>query len=225
MVADKTMLSVKLRQISWGVLAIEALAIFLSVFLAFGVTAWRESRADARLGRQALENFRSELADNQREVEARLPYHQSVLDGLRETLASDSMPRTYAEASERSGFRGPSVAFLQQTALRTADATGAIALLDYRTAKAVTAVYELQRLLQVAQESIVDAALNPVMFAPENLPGALVSLTTYFEIVVEYESALLHAYPEVLAILDLQLNSTSSASIAPTDTTSSNAVN
>lgn len=213
------MLSVKLRQISWGVLGIEALAIFLSVLLGFAVTEWRADRRDATLRVQAMENFRAELADNQREVEARLPYHREVLDGLRGVVQSGEPPQTIADVSERSGFRGPRVVFLQQTALRTADATGALALLDYQTAKAVTAAYELQRLLQETQRSIGDAALNPMMFAPEYVMGAVVSLTTYFEIVVEFETALLNAYPDVLAHLDAQLGSERAVSVAPWDTT------
>ena len=213
------MLSIKLRQISWGVLTIEAFAIFLSVLLGFAASTWREERHDAELRRQVLENFRAELADNQREVEARLPYHRDVLDGLRTMMQSGEPPRSFEEASARSGFRGPRVVFLQQTALRTADATGALALIDYQTAKAVTAAYELQGLLQVIQASIVEAALNPMMFAPENLMGAMVSLTTYFEMVVEYENALMNAYPDVLAHLDSQLGTERSPSVAPWDTT------
>ncbi len=199
------MQSNKLHKISWGILAIEAGAIFLSVLLGFAVSEWRQESRNDDICRQALENFRTELADNQREIEARLPYHTGVLEGLRTVVQSGEVPRSFAEMSEQSGFNGPSVAFLQQTALRTADVTGALALLDYQTTKTVTAVYELQRLLQLTQEAIANAALNPMMFAPDNLSATMVSLMTYFEIVVEYENALMLAYPDVLAHLDAQL--------------------
>ena len=213
------MLSVKLRQISWGVLGIEALAIFLSVLLGFAASEWRSDWKDAALRTQALENFRAELADNQREVEARLPYHQSVLDGTRALLQSGEAPRSFEDLAERSGFRGPNYVFLQQTALRTADATGALALLDYPTAKAVTATYELQRLLLNTQESVMAAGMNPAIFSEENVEGTMTVLNTYFQIVTEYENALMQAYPDVLAHLDEQLGTATAPSVAPGDTT------
>ncbi len=94
------MLSVKLRRISWGVLAIEAGAIFLSVLLGFAVSEWRQESRNDDLRRQALENFRSELADNQREIEARLPYNTDVPEGLRSVMQSSEAPQSYADMGE-----------------------------------------------------------------------------------------------------------------------------
>lgn len=198
------MLSVKLKQISWGVLAIEAAAIFFSVLLGFAVSAWREDRKEEDTRVQALESFRAELADNYREVQARLPYHQSVLEGFR-TLDSQPVPTSIEGLMEATGFRGPRVVFMQEAALRTADATGALALIDYQTAKGITAIYELQRILKSNQDQLAAAALNPAMFNSADLRGTATALMTYFEIVVEYENALMNGYPEVIAHLDEEL--------------------
>ncbi len=56
-----------------------------------------------------------------------------MLGGFR-TLVADPTERTFQEAIQAAGFRGPLSVFLQETALRTADATGALARLDARLA-------------------------------------------------------------------------------------------
>ncbi|NNF58077.1 MAG: hypothetical protein HKN04_07525 [Rhodothermaceae bacterium] len=211
------MLSVKLRQISWGVLAIETLAIFFSVLLGFAVTEWRQTRGNATLRQEALENFYAELQANQREVEARLPYHREVAAAL-DSLIRGPVPASLQDALGQVGFRGTRFALLRETALRTAEVTGALGLLDFETAQALVTTYILQEDLNSVNEGVLGAVFNPATFASENTRSVLTSLLAYFDIVVEYETNLLQVYADVLPLLEREVGGRTTALASP-DTT------
>jgi hypothetical protein len=188
------------RRLPWTELGVEAFAVFLSVLAGFAVTAWLDARHEDELRRQALENFREELAMNREAVAERLPYHTAVYTGF-QRVAQGPPPATFAEAARQASYRGPLVVFFQSTALRAADATGALALLDYDTARAVVAAYTLQEALEETQRTMLGAALSPLMFESDNVGGTTAALTTYFGVVVEFENGLLREYDDVLALL------------------------
>jgi hypothetical protein len=81
------------RRLPWAELGVEAFAVFLSVLAGFAVTAWLAARHEDDLRRQALENFREELAMNRDAVAERLPYHAGVYDGLQRVMAGRPRPR------------------------------------------------------------------------------------------------------------------------------------
>ena len=192
------------RRLPWAALGVEAFAVFLSVLSGFALTAWLDTRHEAGLRRQALENFREEMALNRGQVAERLPYHASVQDGFARVV-DGPLPPTFAEVARQTGYRGPRIVFFQTTALRTADATGALALLDYETARAVVSAYTLQEAIEESQRAVLNAGLSPDMFTPTNIPGTSAALLTYFGVIVELETELLGTYDAVLAHLDGQI--------------------
>ena len=215
------MLSVKLRQISWAELGIEAAAIFLSVFLAFGVSAWRESRREAELRRTALANFYTEIQRNQSAVTEVVPYHEEVLGNVREVLFQPELPFGSIEEGMRAiGWRGPGSLLLRRTAFETAEITGALGLLDFETAATIAEAYALQAAITEGQLRFqTEAAYNPLAFEVENLRGTMWTTLVYFESTANGERELLAAYERALDAIAASLDDPALPVPAPVDST------
>ncbi|MDX1418647.1 MAG: hypothetical protein R3181_01665 [Rubricoccaceae bacterium] len=218
------MLPVKLRRISWGVLGIEAAAIFLSVFLAFAVSAWRESQNEEALRTQALQNFYTEILENRRAVSEAIPYHEEVYANLRRVLFAPELPfDRIEEGMQEIGWRGPNPVFLRRIAYETAEITGALGLFDFETAATVAEVYALQDALHEGQLRFqTESAYNPLSFVPENLRGTLWVALVYFESSVNGERGLLSVYDGALRTIAEALDDP--AFPAPLDSTAADAV-
>jgi len=187
------------RTIPWGLVGIEALAIFLSVFLAFGVTAWRESRAETATARQAMENFQIEILRNRESVQNQLPYHQRMWDELLR-LQREGVPETYQEAFRDIGWRGPSGVVFLRTAWLGAEATGALPLLDFELAGLISTIYASQDDLSSLQWQFAATALDATTWADARQTTFVAML--YFEMVTELENNLLRMYDRTLAELE-----------------------
>ena len=188
-------------RLPWALLLVEALAIALSVGLAFAVQEWREAAREDGARREALQNFRDELARNRAAAEAAIPYHTEVRDralALVTSLEADTL-RHMGEAMQAIGWRGPGAAYLPRTAMLAAEATGAVGLLDFETAGAVADAYALQGFLDRTQQAfLTEGGFNPAIYDPEEVRQALWVMYMYFDAATGAEESLLAVYDRAL---------------------------
>ncbi len=209
------MLSIKSKDVSWGLVAIEAIAIFLSVLLAFGVSEWREVRREKATVQAAFDNFRQEITANRLQLQERFDYHTAVYEGFND-LESGPVLSSIEEAFGRLAWHGPRQVHYRDGARSAAEATGAYGMMDFPIAQQIASIYDQQDHIEDIQSSLAKAGFNPDFFAESNLEPALISLTVYFDIIVEAETDLIARYDLALSELAkrlgprVQMDSTSS---------------
>lgn len=191
----------RLTGLPWATLAVEFVAIALSVMLGFAVTEWREGRREEALRRETLENFRAELRANRARAAEALPYHEAMLERARGVLNGGGVDtlRHIGQAMRAVGWRGPGGAYLAGTALRAAESTGSLGLLDFETAGAVADVYEMQATLdEFRTRFLTQSAYNPATYDHANVEEALWVMMIYFDATTGTEKALLPLYDRAL---------------------------
>lgn len=128
-------------------LLFESGLIVLSILLAFLMNEWREDRRNDQAVVAALADFRTEIQNNLRAVEAALPYHQQVLDSLDVTPAdSQRVGRSNAfDLLMEVAPQGVQAPYLRSSAWETALARGALAHMDYETTSVLAGTYQDQQ--------------------------------------------------------------------------------
>ncbi len=196
--------SVARRRIDWGVLSVEAAAIFLSVLLGFAVTEWRQARAEARTVDQALAAYADEVEANQRVVAQAFAYHGALHDQLQRV--EPEVGETLFDALNRvAGWQGPRQVTFRDGARAAAEATGVLGLLPFESTSVLVGLYDTQDRLDEIERGFSDAAFDPAMFDGANARAAFVSLGAYFSRVVEQEANLLRTYRVAIETLGLDL--------------------
>jgi hypothetical protein len=140
-------------------LLFESALIVLSIVLGFAVSEWRQVSADRDLATRMLRNVRTEIEHNLSEIEARLPRHQKMVEAFRSADVSDSRMSAwdviFAKLKEHGG--GLDVAVLPQAAWDAALSTGALRLIEYDIAAALSEIYGAQALLMRAVDHLFDS--------------------------------------------------------------------
>jgi hypothetical protein len=146
-------------------LLFESALIVLSVVLGFTASEWRQASADRDLAHRMLRNVRAEIEHNLAEVEARLPRHQKMVEAFRLADVSDSRSSAWdvilANQKEHGG--GWDIALPREAAWDAAVSTGALRLIDYDIAAALSEIYGAQALLMRAVDHLFDA-YQPAIF-------------------------------------------------------------
>ncbi|MAQ95484.1 MAG: hypothetical protein CMM84_18405 [Rhodothermaceae bacterium] len=148
-----------LRRIDWGVLGVEAFAIFLSVLLGFGVTEWRDARAEAGRRADLLEAFAQEIAANRDGLVGKGSYHHWLVREVG-AEAEAGRVRVLSDVFQIENVSGFNPLSLSGTAWQTATATGDIALLDFDTASLLWRLYDAQRQIDDEQDRMRAIALD-----------------------------------------------------------------
>ena len=124
--------------VSWGVLAIEMVAIMLSVVLGFALNEWRMGRAEARAVTAAQESIARELEGNLQQTTRLRERFQAVDDSLavlQEQQGPDAPVDPFFGAL---GYR------FNQGAYEAARASGALANMDFDILEMITTTYFTQ---------------------------------------------------------------------------------
>jgi len=116
----------KVPDVPWKLLSVEALLIVLSVLLALGVDSWREEREQRALAERALQGFVDEARANCARIQATAAYHRAVLDGERAP-------------------HGMQVGLLRNDAWEVVKTTGAAGWLDYEIVAVMSEISARQR--------------------------------------------------------------------------------
>lgn len=147
------------QRINWGVLGVEAAAIFFSVLLGFGVTEWRENRNEADRRGTLLNAFALELETNRDNLVERGAYHHWLYNQTAQGMQTDEITRL-SDIFEIERMNGFNPLDLQRTAWETAIATGDISLLDFETAGSLWRLYDAQEAIDAEQIRLRTNALD-----------------------------------------------------------------
>lgn len=127
---------------------LEGLFIVVSVLLAFGVSEYGEYRRERALARQMLASIQSEVEHNRSVLEPYLQFHRAWRDAL---TKADSKSVTVSGLDFFFGERPAmpteiraNVPFFRHAAWDTATSTGALRLIDYDLAAALSEIYSMQ---------------------------------------------------------------------------------
>ncbi len=148
---------------------LEGLFIVVSVVVGFGVAQFGEYRANRELATRALRNLQAELEHNRAILEPLMPIHSKWVEALARADTSNSdrsgldiffATRPALPADAKSPFP-----FLRRSAWDAAMSGGALRLIDYDVAAALSEIYRVQ---EIATENVDRLAR-----------GALSSTTTF----------------------------------------------
>lgn len=199
------------RRVDWGVLAVEGLAIFVSVLLGFGVAEWRDGRAEAERRDALLAAFAVEVADNREGVVERGTYHHWLMRQLEAGVADGSMA-TLPDIFRVENVTGFNPLALTGTAWATAVATGDLALLDFDTARALWALHDHQRQMAAEQDRMRALALDAFASADPPPIGSFLVLLREFG---GAERELLHLQNAALARVAADRGAAPPAAVSP----------
>jgi len=141
---------------SWKDFALQLVTITAGILIALSLEAVRESFHNRALVREARENIRREIADNQRELDGELrgiPTQQQHLDTALQ-FANEMIAggRTALDTLELN----VSNATLRTASWQTADRTGALAHMDYGEVQKYASSYAGQDLYATLQRRALD---------------------------------------------------------------------
>ena len=139
-----------------GRFVFEIVTITAGILIALWIDGIKEDRKDQALVRSAQEQLAREIADNARDVAATSGSRDTHMKALAEGLhAVDALrnSRTPIPALPALGLNSPS---FPRSAWDAAARTGALALMDYPHAKAYTELYDLQDVVDRAQQRYLD---------------------------------------------------------------------
>jgi hypothetical protein len=139
-----------------GKFVFEITTITAGILIALWIDGIKDSRKDQALVRSAQEQLAREIADNRRDVSQTGPsrdeHGKALAEGLR---AIDALrnAKTPLPTLPGLGLNSPS---FPHSAWDAAGRTGALALMDYAHAKAYTELYDLQDLVDRAQQRYLE---------------------------------------------------------------------
>lgn len=143
---------------------LEGLFIVLSVGLAFAVGQYRESRANHELAARVLKSLQAEVEHNLAILEPLHPIHRQWTDALAKADTSKSNQtgldvffgtRPALPADAKSPF-----AFLRRSAWDAALSGGALRLIDYDVATALSDIYTTQEIASGNMHRLTTGALS-----------------------------------------------------------------
>jgi hypothetical protein len=136
------------RKLRWLPILLEAFFVVLGVVLALAANEWREHLNQKQHAATALASIRNELASNRQAVVSALTYHLHLVDTLATFVGRSPQAQSSASAYPDNrlfsrGYIAP--ATLLNTAWEAANATDALAHMDYDAVLLLSRIYEEQR--------------------------------------------------------------------------------
>lgn len=128
---------------TWGLLALEAVIVVLSVLLALGLDSWQKGRENDELARRAVQGVVDEARINCARIRQHHPYHQSVASGERPP-------------------QGIHISLLRNDAWDSAKSTGAAVYVDYDLASLIGSIHAAQGDHRTLVQSYMDALFMQV---------------------------------------------------------------
>ena len=132
------------------------LTITIGLLIALGLEGLVEWRHHQNLRHEAATNIRKEMAVNRKELTellAAIPGEQSSLTGMLANLQDRQAGRPMQGERRRLNMK---IAGLQDASWQTANATGALAYMEFDEVQQYAAAYQLQKQLDGLQNSAVD---------------------------------------------------------------------
>lgn len=182
---------------------LEGLFIVVSVALGFGVAQFGEDRNNRHLATRALASLQAELEHNLAILEPMVPIHRRWVEDLAKADTSKSSQsaldvyfatRPDLPADSKSPFP-----FLRRSAWDAAMSGGALRLIDYDVATALSEIYRLQEIATGNVERLANGALSSTaIFEPASRVSAVRLLWLTLADIQSAEAALLDLYRQHL---------------------------
>jgi hypothetical protein len=190
--------SLKPRRKRFGTVALEVVLISCGVFLGLLGEQARESLHRRELAATTLEEFRSELAANRKDVADIKDYHATRHAALQAYFSAEPAKRAQV-ALHIQGIQTPS---FQYTAWDVALGTQALAYLDPPLVFALSRAYNLQRRYDSLTQGLVQAMYMNSPYQDKQTVDFLAALTVYYDDVVGFDAQLLQEYDELEPQID-----------------------
>ena len=155
--------SIKIRESILNHL-IQGIIVFASVFLAFWLTEVRDNINTEREVEIALKSIALELTHNQDRIVYAFNYHFKISQQI-DSIANHN-PDTFGELHgfQLEGWQGVQLPMLRSTAYRTITNSGLVSKLNFETQKSFADIYSVQKLIEDADNSIIDLTINDLEF-------------------------------------------------------------
>lgn len=180
-------------------IGLEVLLISVGVFLGLAGEQWREDRRHHELAKSSLRNFRSEMEENRKAVQAVKDYHATLKKDLQAYLAKDHKTRNTADVK----IQGLRFIQFEETAWDLALTTQALTYIDRDLALALSRVYNLQKTFNALTQGMTQAMY--VLPWQDNFDGFAGAAETYYGDAVFLEPKLIQQYDELTRRIDREL--------------------
>lgn len=182
---------------------LEGVLIVVSVLLAFGVSEFREARAERELTGRVLSGIRAEIEHNLEVLEPFVPMHTEWMRALANVDAdggSESGLEIWFATRPELPLDGTSpFPSLRRSAWDAAVAGGSLRLIDYDVAAALADVYGTQEQAAANVQRLATGALStPAIYEPASRPASVRLLWLTLADIQSAEAQLLKRYREHL---------------------------
>ncbi|SMG51856.1 hypothetical protein SAMN05661096_03826 [Marivirga sericea] len=171
---------------------IQGCLIFLSVFFAFWLSEYRESKKDSETLDISIQYIASEMTYNHHRIESIFKYHSDLLreiDSLRQQSDSNWME---LEGSDLTNWKGLQTPLLRSAAYQTYLNSNLIDNVEFEWAKSLTRVYYAQSITERLDNSFIEYVITDsesLTSLPRLRNLIRIYLSTLPEVMMEYQRA------------------------------------
>jgi ABC-type proline/glycine betaine transport system permease subunit len=184
------------RSKNLGQIALEVFSIVLAVLLALAVSEWQEDRNNVERANIAITNVRAELQSNLEVLQIISPINTRVV----EAIAAEKIDEM-EDASVIPGVQ------MRTSAWQTLGSTGSSNYIDYDLLIVLSKLYSLLEVYMQVAYSFINSNMD--MAATATAMGTSVdndlfsvNFLTYFQMLVQIETALIEAHQEAIESID-----------------------
>jgi hypothetical protein len=168
---------------------IEAVLIFASVFFAFWLTEYRESKNDKASLDISLQHIASEMKYNHQRVEAIFEYHSSLIQEIDSIRENNESGWEQLNGEVLKNWNGIQIPLLRSTAYQTFLNSSIIDNAEFELAKALADIYNSQSIIERLDNSIFEvvttdnelSALPKLRHLAEVYVGILPDVMMYYQ--------------------------------------------
>lgn len=143
---------------------IQGVIVFASVFLAFWLTEVRDNINTEKEVEIALKSIALELSHNHNRIVYTFNYHYNISQQI-DSVANHN-PNAFEELHgfQLKGWQGVQLPMLRSTAYKTFTNSGLISKLNFEIQKSLADIYSVQKLIEDADNSIIELTINDLEF-------------------------------------------------------------
>ncbi len=188
----------------FGYFLLELVLIFVSVFLAFSVSQWQETRRDRQLAEVAIHNIAHEIHANLIQVDDSISLHKDLVPAMRHlpdsAFAGKDAFTIFIELLE---YDSPRIPLLERSAFDAAIASGAVQQFDYEVLARISHLYNAQSAaFGISITAIGEFIRDADMFKQDEAKPQIRALTLVFQNIYGSETYYANETREVLALLN-----------------------
>ena len=188
---------------SLGTLAAQLFFIAAGVYIGNRADEWRQAVEHRRAARDALENFRTELAANRDRLAGTARIYGAYADSMEASQRrGDPEPRSIREVFRRVDWHGLSPMRFEHTAWDLALATQALSYVPRPLAFRVARLYTAQRAMEDLQRDIGNGLFSNISLDDARVRPFLFTFGAYVEDSVIQSRTLAAGYARLLPALD-----------------------